>query len=58
MNEDAGKIFKLLRPERAPIVVGRQNPRQFEIIEGLQEGDRVVVSEYSDFSEAERLRIK
>ena len=44
--------------ERVPIVVGRQNPKQFEIVEGLEEGDRVVVSEYSDFSEAERLRIK
>lgn len=44
--------------ELTPIVIGRQNPRQFEVLEGLQEGDKVIVSEYSDFNDAERLRIR
>ncbi len=44
--------------ERVPIVIGRQNPKQFEVIEGLREGDKVIVSEYMEFDDAERLRIK
>lgn len=54
-------IFKLNESggvaELVPIVVGRQNPRHLEIVEGLQEGDRVIVSDYSGFGEAQRLKI-
>lgn len=55
-------IFKLneagTKAERAEIVVGRQNPRQYEVLEGLSEGDRVVISGYENFGEAQELIIK
>ena len=35
--------------------IGRQNPRQYEITEGLQPGDLVIVSGYDTFGEAEEL---
>lgn len=43
---------------RTPITVGRQNPVQYEITQGLKPGDRVVVSGYADFGEVEELIIK
>lgn len=43
---------------RTPIVIGRQNPKQFEIIEGLQDGDKIIISEYGRFGEAERIVLK
>lgn len=43
---------------KVAISVGRQNPRQYEILEGLQPGDRVIVSGYERFGEAEELEIK
>lgn len=46
------------RAIKVPIIVGRQNPVQYEIVEGLQSGDRVVVNGYSNFGEAEELIIK
>ncbi|NLX80430.1 MAG: efflux RND transporter periplasmic adaptor subunit [Proteiniphilum sp.] len=46
------------RAIKVPITVGRQNPVQYEIVEGLQSGDRVVVNGYSNFGEAEELIIK
>ena len=44
------------RATRVPIVLGRQNPQQYEVIEGLQQGDRVIVSGYDRFGEVEQLR--
>ncbi len=46
------------RAIKVPITVGRQNPVQYEIVEGLQPGDRVVVNGYSNFGDAEELIIK
>lgn len=43
---------------KVPISVGRQNPRQYEIIDGLKAGDRVIVSGYENFGDAEELIIK
>lgn len=43
---------------KTPIIIGRQNPIQYEITDGLKSGDRVVVSGYSNFGEAEELVIK
>ena len=34
------------RALRSPVTLGRQNPQQYEVLEGLQEGDRVIVSGY------------
>ncbi len=43
---------------KVPISVGRQNPRQYEILEGLKQGDRVIVSGYERFGDVEELIIK
>ena len=37
------------------IRLGRQNPEYFEVLEGLQPGDRVVTSSYETFGDADRL---
>ncbi len=46
------------RAVRTPISVGRQNPVQYEIMSGLEPGDRVVVSGYANFGDAEELVIR
>ena len=43
---------------RVPISVGRQNPQQYEIIDGLKPGDKVIVSGYDNFGDAEVLILK
>lgn len=42
---------------RVNIVVGRQNPHQYEIIEGLHPGDRVIVSGYDRLGDVEEVVI-
>ncbi len=43
---------------RVPISVGRQNPQQYEIVGGLKPGDKVIVSGYDNFGDAEVLILK
>ena len=43
---------------RRRIRVGRQNPQHYEIIEGLEPGERVVISGYEAFKDNEILEIK
>ena len=43
---------------RVPLTIGRQNPQQYEITEGLQVGDLVIVTGYDTFGEAEELILK
>lgn len=43
------------RAVKVPVTIGRQNPRQYEITEGLKPGDLVIVSGYDTFGEAEEL---
>lgn len=62
-NSNGGRKIYKLSPSGAtadliPIVIGRQNPKQFEVMQGLSEGDKVIISEYTDYKDAERLRIK
>jgi HlyD family secretion protein len=44
--------------EKRNIRVGRQNPKYYEVLEGLQPGDRVVVSSYEGYGQAEKLVLK
>jgi HlyD family secretion protein len=37
------------------IRLGQQNPRMFEVLEGLQPGDRVVTSSYDNFGDVDKL---
>ena len=43
---------------RVPLTIGRQNPQQYEVSEGLQAGDLVIVTGYDTFGEAEELILK
>jgi len=43
---------------RRPLRLGRQNPQHFEVLEGLQPGDRVVTSGYDTFGNADRLVLR
>ncbi|NLC86676.1 MAG: efflux RND transporter periplasmic adaptor subunit [Bacteroidales bacterium] len=43
---------------RTPITVGRQNPVQYEIIGGLEPGEKVITTGYANFGDAEELIIK
>lgn len=37
------------------IKIGRQNPRYYEVIDGLQAGERVIVSSYDNFGDVDKL---
>jgi HlyD family secretion protein len=49
-------IFKLNstgnKAVKVPISIGRQNPQQYEILDGLNEGDRVIITGYDNFGDA------
>ncbi len=38
--------------------MGRQNPRYYEILEGLNPGEKVVISDYENFGNADKLILK
>lgn len=42
--------------ERRAIRIGRRNNNQLEVLSGLAEGDRVIVSSYAAYGQAERLQ--
>ncbi|MDL2208956.1 efflux RND transporter periplasmic adaptor subunit [Parabacteroides sp. OttesenSCG-928-O15] len=43
---------------RVPISIGRQNPQQYEVTSGLLPGDKVIVTGYSTFGDAQELILK
>lgn len=55
-------IFKLnesgSKASRLPISIGRQNPRQYEILDGLKPGDKVIITGYDNFGEAQEIILK
>ncbi len=46
------------RAYRRQIRIGRQNPQYYEVVDGLQAGERVITSGYEDFGENEVLILK
>lgn len=40
------------------IRIGRQNPRYYEVLEGLQPGEKVIVSGYDNFGDVDQLILK
>ena len=52
VNKDQTKAVKV------PITIGRQNPKQYEVMEGLQPGDLVITTGYDTFGDAEELILK
>lgn len=55
-------IFKLNKEGnkaiRTRIVIGRQNPLQYEIMEGLAPGDKAIISGYDNFGDVQELILK
>jgi hypothetical protein len=51
LDESGGRAL------RRAIRLGRQNPRYYEVLEGLVEGDRVVASSYDSFGDADILNL-
>ncbi|MDR0294840.1 MAG: HlyD family efflux transporter periplasmic adaptor subunit [Prevotellaceae bacterium] len=55
-------IFKLSKDGRKayriPIRIGRQNPDHYEVLEGLEAGDKVVVNSYENYGDIQELVIK
>ena len=53
-------IYKVVGDKaiRVPLTIGRQNPQQYEIAERLNPGDKVIVTGYDTFGEAEELILK
>ena len=49
LNDTGAKAIKV------PISIGRQNPQQYEIVTGLSPGDRVIISGYDNFGDAEEI---
>jgi HlyD family secretion protein len=52
VNESAGTA------ERRNIKLGRQNPKYYEVTEGLKTGEKVVVSSYEGYEQIEKLVLK
>jgi HlyD family secretion protein len=55
-------IFKLNssgnKAMKTPVSIGRQNPQQYEILNGLNPGDRVIITGYDNFGEAQEVVLK
>jgi RND family efflux transporter MFP subunit len=55
-------IFKLNdagdRAIKTPISIGRQNPRQYEVLTGLKDGDKVIITGYDHFGSAAEIVMK
>jgi HlyD family secretion protein len=43
---------------RQKVRLGRQNPRFYEVLEGLEPGDKVIISDYENFGDADKLILK
>ncbi len=52
LNKDGNKAY------RTPIRIGRQNPDNYEVLEGLAPGDRVVINSYENYGDIQELVIK
>ncbi len=44
--------------EKRKVRLGRQNPRYYEILEGLEPGEKVIVSDYENFGNVDKLILK
>ena len=55
-------IFKIVdngaRAVKVPIVIGRQNPQQYEVLSGLKAGDKVIITGYDSFGTADEVILK
>ena len=59
-QKTGGKWIYVLSPDgskamRRDIRIGRQNPQYYEVVEGLEPGERVITSSYDNFGDSEVL---
>ncbi len=59
-QKTGGKWIYVLSPDgskatRRDIRIGRQNPQYYEVVEGLEAGEKVITSSYDNFGESEVL---
>ncbi|MCF8381440.1 MAG: HlyD family efflux transporter periplasmic adaptor subunit [Bacteroidales bacterium] len=52
LNEDGSAA------EKRSIKIGSQNPKYYEVLEGLEVGEQVIISGYDSFGDNERLNLK
>ena len=52
LDKDGKKAY------RRQIRIGRQNPQYYEVLEGLEKGERVIVSGYESYKDNEVLILK
>jgi len=52
VSKDGSKAYRI------PIRIGRQNPDFYEVLEGLEPGDRVVTNSYENYGDVQELVIK
>ena len=53
-------IFKLVNEEEAiriPVRLGRASVTTIQVLEGLEEGDRIILSDTSEWDEFDRIRL-
>lgn len=62
LNTGGRWVYKLdksgNRAVRTDISIGRQNPKQYEITQGLNSGDKIVISGYDNFGNSQELILK
>lgn len=55
-------IYKLspdgTKAVKVPVTIGRQNPKQYEILSGVAPGDKVIISSYDSFNNSEEIILK
>ena len=61
-SSTGGKWIFVLDPDgkkayRRSIRLGRQNPRHYEVLEGLEPGERVIINGYESYGDAKILTI-
>ena len=59
-QKTGGKWIYVISPDgskavRRDIRIGRQNPQYYEVIEGLEPGEKVITSSYDNFGDSDVL---
>lgn len=62
-NKTGGQWVFVLDPsgefaEKREISIGRQNPRYYEVLDGLEAGEKVITSSYQNFADHDKLILK
>ncbi|WP_432672921.1 efflux RND transporter periplasmic adaptor subunit [Flavobacterium sp. SM2513] len=60
-QDTSGKWIFIVKDNQAvrrAIVLGRENPLYYEVVEGLKEGEQVITSSYADYKNIEVLRLE